>query len=180
MKYRKTQFGFTLTEILVVVAIIGSLSAIVLASLNKSRDKGENATIVKQVREYITALQLTYVPNGNEFPWNGGSNLNQYGCLTDTIGGGCLYNDAPQPMYPDLSPLPNYISLAPMKVITVDGQADRFDSVLYSSDGQTFRLRYTLTGELANDIDCGIENTQIVNVGGANFPDVTVCQYESR
>lgn len=52
--------GFTLIELLVAVAIIGFLSAIVLASLSVSRTKSENAGMVQQVEQYIAALQLTY------------------------------------------------------------------------------------------------------------------------
>lgn len=68
MKYRKTQFGFTLVEILVVIAIIGSLSSIVLVSLNSARTKGENSAMIQQVNEYITAINLAYRMNGEAYP----------------------------------------------------------------------------------------------------------------
>ena len=174
--------GFTLIELMVAIAIITILSTIVVANLNEARDKGENATIVKQVREYITAINLTFVPNGNEFPWNGSSNLNQPGCLHDTTGSGsCFYNDSSVPVYPDLTPLGDYIALGARDYMAViDDEGDRFDSVRYASDGDNFRLWYTLQGEFTDDAECLIDDAEIIAVGAPNFPGVTVCRYESR
>lgn len=50
--------GFTLIELLVVIAIIGILSAIVLASLNSARSKGNNASRVSEIRQYMNAFEL--------------------------------------------------------------------------------------------------------------------------
>ena len=60
----KTARGFTLVELLVVLAIIGLLSSIVLTSLNAARVKARDATRKSQTSEFRTALELYYSRNG--------------------------------------------------------------------------------------------------------------------
>jgi len=61
---------FTLVEMLVVVAIIGVLASIVLASLNTSRAKGRDARRVSDMHEITNALSLYYSANGSYPPIN--------------------------------------------------------------------------------------------------------------
>lgn len=60
--------GFTLVEILVVVAIIGLLSSIVLSSLESARVRARDATRKSQVDEFKKALQLYYLYNDGKYP----------------------------------------------------------------------------------------------------------------
>lgn len=62
--YRK---GFTIIELLVVVAIIGILAAIILATLASPRDRANDASRLQAVKEIQKALQL-YVANNGYFP----------------------------------------------------------------------------------------------------------------
>lgn len=64
-KHFKNNKGFTLIELLVVVAIIGLLASVVLASLSSARDKGKNAAILQDVREFERLLQLEYNDTGS-------------------------------------------------------------------------------------------------------------------
>lgn len=57
--------GFTLMELLVVVAIIGILAAIVLVSLNSARNKGKNAAIKSQMVSLRSAGELHNEDNGS-------------------------------------------------------------------------------------------------------------------
>ncbi len=57
--------GFTLLELLVVIALIGILSSIVLASLNRARDKSADTARMATMREIEKALNLYYSNNGS-------------------------------------------------------------------------------------------------------------------
>jgi prepilin-type N-terminal cleavage/methylation domain-containing protein len=59
--------GFTLVELMVIVAIIGLFSMIALTSLSGSRHKGNDAAIKQQLREIQNAVELYGLYNGNVF-----------------------------------------------------------------------------------------------------------------
>ena len=82
-----TKRGFTLIEILVVIAIIGILSAVVLASLNTARDKGTDAAIKANLSTIQTQAELDY-SNSNVYGPVGCVSLGTCGIST----GNCLVN----------------------------------------------------------------------------------------
>ena len=53
--------GFTLLELLVVVAIIGLLTAIVTIALSSARSKGIDASIKSQMKSLQNQIEITYV-----------------------------------------------------------------------------------------------------------------------
>jgi type II secretion system protein G len=57
--------GFTLIELLVVIAIIGVLSSVILASLNKAREKARDAKRQSDIGQMQLALELYYDSNGS-------------------------------------------------------------------------------------------------------------------
>jgi len=64
VSFKNTKRGFTLIEILVVIAIIGILSSVVLASLATSRAKARDARRIADLEEVKKALELYYDSNG--------------------------------------------------------------------------------------------------------------------
>lgn len=60
--------GFTLAELLIVIAIIGILSTVVLASLDKAREKGRDSNRITEIKELQLALELYYDANDRTYP----------------------------------------------------------------------------------------------------------------
>jgi prepilin-type N-terminal cleavage/methylation domain-containing protein len=61
---RMNQQGFTLVELLVVVAIIGMLASLSIVALGSARTKARDAARVASVKNIQTALELYYSDTG--------------------------------------------------------------------------------------------------------------------
>ncbi|MBI2075113.1 MAG: prepilin-type N-terminal cleavage/methylation domain-containing protein [Candidatus Harrisonbacteria bacterium] len=84
--------GFTLIEVLIVVAIIGLLASIVLVGLGSFRARGRDARRVADLRQTQNALELFYTKS-NAYP-----NVNSWSALEQaliaaTIGVSKISND---------------------------------------------------------------------------------------
>lgn len=64
MKNMFSKKGFTLIEILIVVAIIGILASVVVVGLGPAQKKGRDSRRVSDLRSVQTALELYYGKNG--------------------------------------------------------------------------------------------------------------------
>lgn len=92
--------GFTLIEILIVVAIIGLLASVVLVGLGAFRTRGRDARRIADLRETQNALELYYTKNQtypNATTWAGltplltGGNIGISTISNDPLGGTNTY-----------------------------------------------------------------------------------------
>lgn len=85
--------GFTLIEILIVVAIISILALIVLGSLGGAREKGRDARRNADIEQYELAIEL-YFERHDAYP--SCSSWQDFSCLQDILESEGLFSDPPQ------------------------------------------------------------------------------------
>lgn len=97
--FLKNERGFTILELIIVIAIIGILAVLLIASLSEVRKKGRDARRDRDVHEIRTALNLYFAANGH-YPTNGQPDpamqigtANDY--LTDALEDGGHMTDVP-------------------------------------------------------------------------------------
>lgn len=91
---RNTVQGFTLLELIIVVAIVALLAVVVLVSLGDSRKEARNTQILTQMTEYQKAIELAGAANAGSYPSANGnpSQIYRYRklCIGDGAVGNCL------------------------------------------------------------------------------------------
>jgi len=65
----KKNQGFTLIEVLVVIAIIGILAGIIIFSLKETKDKAKDARIIDEMSQIRSVANMHY--NDNSYSFNG-------------------------------------------------------------------------------------------------------------
>lgn len=78
--------GFTLLELLVVLAIIGLISSVGVSSLTEARKKSRNAVRLQEVTAYSKAAEIYYV-NNQKYP----QGYSSYRCLGTQSGVDCPF-----------------------------------------------------------------------------------------
>lgn len=99
---KKSRAGFTMIELLVVVAVVGMLSGIVFQSLQSARLKSQNATRLSDVDQIDKSLQLSLTKTNTLLPtsgsawqcvgttatcWDGGTSINPATNLNNALVG---------------------------------------------------------------------------------------------
>lgn len=121
--------GFTLIEILVVVAVIGMLSAVILVSLNQARARGRDARRKADMIQVHKALELYANDNNGAFPSTGGA---WWGV---SVNGGNRTTSGVNAYIPSLTP--NYIRVLPTDP---RGITTAWSGYIYRSDGTSFKF----------------------------------------
>lgn len=76
--------GFTLLELLVVMAVIGILAAVILVNLQSARQKANDTKVQEEVRNMMTALETHIAVNGDAADFSNGCTI------VDIVAGGIL------------------------------------------------------------------------------------------
>jgi len=97
--------GFTLIEMLIVITIIGILSALILVGLSSFRMRGRDARRIADVRQAQNGLEIYYTKNLKYPTVAAGSPASRWTELTTTLtGAGIGLTQIPQdPLAPDSS-----------------------------------------------------------------------------
>ncbi len=85
------QRGFTLLELIIVIATIGILAVIVLASVDTTRRNARNKAVISQMYEYQKAIELYYSDEGR-YPPAGSPRTQRYCFGEGAVNGQCLAN----------------------------------------------------------------------------------------
>ena len=80
---KKTQSGFTLIELMIVIAIIGILASVAIPQYQVYTQRAEATTVISNVRNVQLAVQEFYSNNGN-LPASV-ANLERFGVDQDTL-----------------------------------------------------------------------------------------------
>lgn len=110
--------GFTLVELLIVIAIIGILSSVILSSLGESRTSANDAKVQSQLSNIRQSAELYFITNGN------------YGVPTSSCSGG-MFSDTYSGLA-SLTAIANYPS-GSILVCNSSGSAWAVQSTLASS-----------------------------------------------
>jgi prepilin-type N-terminal cleavage/methylation domain-containing protein len=78
---RNKNKGFTLIEMLVVIAVIGLLAALILVGLSSFRTRGRDTRRIADLKEVQNGLEVYYMKNGN-YP-----NVNTWSALETALVG---------------------------------------------------------------------------------------------
>ena len=102
----KRNEGFTLIEMLVVIAMIGLLSAVVLVALGPSRNKAKDTRIISDLQQIRSVMETLYNPTTNSYtitpvtscstPASGNSNIDTaFKDINTNNGSACALNLVP-------------------------------------------------------------------------------------
>ena len=157
MLSHKNNKGFPLIELLVVVAIIGLLSSIVLSSLNNARISARDTRRISDMKNISTALELFYSTYGRYpitagAPYWDGHWMNFQTCLETGVGCGFTISGTYEPVMKDVSNDPSDAT----PNVSDNSVTYYFSYNCASNQGYVLRTRLEKTNQiLSSDADGG-------------------------
>lgn len=163
--------GFTLLELIIVIALIGLISAVVMVALSDSREHSRNTARVAQIKEYQKAFNLYYSDTGYYPRYGAGATATV--CLGDYPDDRCWQDGTSAAERAAFASTftPQYMGQMPAGETIVYGQGDAhfYEGIVYvhQNYGKAYTIRYFMEG---NDKDCLIDGAT-----GSNVGDDTMC-----
>ena len=74
LRHLTVKSGFTLLELLFLIAVVGILAAILLPALSKAHKRGRRTACSSNLRQIGLPIHLHSVQHEGELPWSGGGN----------------------------------------------------------------------------------------------------------
>lgn len=157
LRKMRSQKGFTLLELLVVVAIIAILATLILANLNRARKQAQDAKVQSEVKAISDAVQLYQTSNFDD-----PTKLT----LISTSGATVAAKDSPTPAA--LAPLKSspdpLLKVIPTHPLTTASPAVNYK---YKSDTTT-GFTYTVAGDLISKTGCYMITDGVVDTAAAS------------
>ncbi len=138
----KKDRGFTLTELLVVMAIIGLLTSVVLGSLQGARASARNAQRISVAQSYKLGFDLAF-DTYNQFPDSAGT----FKCLGQYTGNVCWLEGS----YANSSTIDGIINgFVPGRPTPDPTNIPWYGTLYYSNSPNTYQLHWFLEGTYKN------------------------------
>lgn len=169
----KKENGFSLFELVMVIAILGIIASLIMVALAESRNHSKNTTRAAQIKEFQKTFDLYFSDTGH-YPRFGTSESATI-CLGDYDDNACWENGNSVNETSTIrnAITPHYMGQLPKIDTTLFGQdsGELYEGMIYTHQnyGKGYMIRYFMEG---NDKSCVLDGAV-----GSNVGDDTLCSF---